>query len=159
MKMRFDPVLAIVSTCAILLVSSIEASAQRATRAPTADPNEGTVQTEKREKQFPFGWAWSGVSLKGKPFASERPTLTLDENLRGSGFSGCNTFSASMYPLKEQSFAVGPLAVTKRSCDKGISESERALLVALRTAQKWDIVAGRLIIKSQAGELIFERAL
>jgi heat shock protein HslJ len=142
-----------------MVASATGAPAQRATRAPSVDPNEGKVQTQKMDKQFPLGWAWSGVSLNGKPFTTERPTLTVDENLRGSGFAGCNTFSASMYPLKEQAFAVGPLAVTRRSCDKGVNEAERALLVALRTAQKWDTVAGRLVIKSQAGELVFERAL
>lgn len=159
MKMRHDPVWALVGAVAALLATAMDVSAQRAPRSPTADPNEGTVQTQKQDKQFPLGWAWSGVSLNGKPFPSERPTLTVDENLRGSGFSGCNTFSATMYPLKDQSFAVGPIAVTRRSCDKAVSDSERALLLALRTAQRWDTVGGRLVIKTQAGEIIFERAL
>ena len=37
--------------------------------------------------------------------------------------------------------------------------SEQAFLVALRTAGKWDINGPTLIIKTQNGELRFERSL
>ena len=37
--------------------------------------------------------------------------------------------------------------------------TEQAFLVALRTAAKWDIQGSALIIKTQNGELRFERSL
>jgi heat shock protein HslJ len=37
--------------------------------------------------------------------------------------------------------------------------SEQAFLVALRTAGKWDQDGSTLVIKTQTGELRFERAL
>ena len=70
-----------------------------------------------------------------------------------------NTFSASAYPMREQNFAVGPIALTKRDCDKGLAAFERSFLTALRAARSWDLVNGRLVIKGGAGEVQFERAL
>ncbi|MFL6570395.1 MAG: META domain-containing protein [Burkholderiales bacterium] len=115
----------------------------------------------KREKRFPMGSAWIAVSLNGKPFTgAERPSFTISDQYRATGFGGCNAFSATAYPLREQHIAVGPIALTKKQCDKGVMALEQAFLVALRTAAQWDIVeGGSLVVKSQAGELRFERTL
>ncbi len=53
----------------------------------------------------------------------------------------------------------GPLALTKRPCDKSIAATEQAFFVALRTAGAWDIVGSQLVLKSPNGELKFDRAL
>ena len=45
------------------------------------------------------------------------------------------------------------------ACDKGIMSEEHNFLVALRTSVQWDTVGGQLVIKSQNGELKFERSL
>jgi heat shock protein HslJ len=100
---------------------------------PNFDPN---VPQPRQDKQFPVGTAWSLQSIGGKPVSGERPSLTVDDQLRGKGFGGCNTFSATMYPLREQGFAVGPVAVTRRACETGVMGTERAFLVALRNAQR-----------------------
>jgi heat shock protein HslJ len=114
----------------------------------------------KEEKRFPLGQSWIAVSLNGKPLGgSERPTFTLDEQFRVRGFGGCNTFSATAYPLREQGIAVGPIAMTKRSCDKGVSATEMQFLTALRTSAKWETIVGSLVLKSPNGELKFERSL
>lgn len=138
----------------LLLIASHEAMAQGS--APAA-PQEGPAI--KQEKNFPLGASWSAVSLNGKPVADRRATLQVDANLRGTGFGGCNTFSASAYPLRQQGFAVGPVAMTKRSCDKGLLDFERSYLTALRGARNWDIVNGKLVIKGAAGEVQFDRGL
>ena len=117
------------------------------------------IPQAQQEKTFPVGASWSLVQLNGKPVYDRRATLLVDQNLRGTGFGGCNTFSAAAYPLRQQSFAVGPIAVTKRSCDKGALDFERAYLMALRTANKWDLVNGRLLLKGSAGELLLSRSL
>jgi heat shock protein HslJ len=147
------------AACLVALAMAGEALAQRATRAPTSDPNEGTVSTQKQEKTYPFGWSWSAVSINGKPYGPDRPTLQLDENLRGSGYAGCNTWSATIYPLREQGFAVGPIAVTRKACPKPQADLEKEFLFALRSAQKWDLVSGRLVLTNPRGQLIFERAI
>jgi heat shock protein HslJ len=141
-------------------LTSSEALAQRrqqmpppGAQAPQAPP------TGPQEKSFPFGSSWSAVSLNGKPISDRRATFLVDANLRGTGFGGCNTFSASAYPLRQQGFAVGPIALTKRACDKGLSDFERGFLTALRAANKWDLVDGKLVLTGGAGEVKFDRAL
>lgn len=113
----------------------------------------------QQEKTFPLGASWSVVALNGKPVQDRRATLIVDQNLRGTGFGGCNTFSAAAYPLRQQGFAVGPIAITKRSCDKGTLDFERAFLMALRATNKWDVVNGRLVLRGGAGELTLSRSL
>ena len=143
------------------LLMTTDALAQRRQQMPSREEM-GTPQSapiQQQEKNFPLGAAWTAVSLNGKPIADRRATLVVDSNLRGTGFGGCNTFSASAYPMRQQSFAVGPLALTKRSCDKGLSDFERSYLTALRATQKWDLVDGKLVLKGGAGELRFDRAL
>ena len=100
------------------------------------------------------------VSLNGKPFTGERPSFRLDDQLRATGFSGCNTYATAAYPLREQALAVGPFALTKKSCDKSAMAIEQSFLVALRSSGKWDIQGRSLIIRTQnGGELRFERSL
>lgn len=135
-----------------------EAAAQRRRQPPAGDT--GTVMPiAPQEKTFPVGASWSVVQLNGKPVYDRRATLMIDQNLRGTGFGGCNTFSASAYPLRQQSLAVGPIALTKRSCDKATLDFERSFLTALRAAQKWDLVNGRLVLKGGAGEVVLSRSL
>lgn len=139
-----------------------DALAQRRQQMPSREelgtPQSAPVQ-QQQEKNFPLGASWSAVSLNGKPIADRRATLQVDANLRGTGFGGCNTFSASTYPLRQQGFAVGPLALTKRTCDKGVAEFERSFLTALRATRNWDLVGGKLVLKGGAGEIHFDRAL
>ncbi|MCJ2036942.1 META domain-containing protein [Methylobacterium sp. J-068] len=113
-----------------------------------------------QEKIFPLDATWTAVSLNGKAFGGgDRPSFMIDKQYRARGYGGCNTFAATAFPLKEQHIAVGPLALTKKPCDKGLSVSEQDYFIALRTAAQWDLVGSQLVIKSQKGELRFERAL
>lgn len=112
------------------------------------------------EKNFPLDSTWTAVSLNGKPFGgADRPSFIIDKQYRARGYGGCNTFAATAFPLKEQHLAVGPLALTKRSCDKSLAATEQAFFIALRTAGAWDLVGPQLVLKSPNGELRFDRAL
>ncbi|WP_210496968.1 META domain-containing protein [Microvirga antarctica] len=127
---------------------------------PTRGVDTKVPQPGQLDKIFPLGSSWVAVSLNGKPFGgAERPTFALDDQLRARGFGGCNNYSATAYPLREQGFAVGPFALTKKACEKGQMAVEQSFLVALRTAAKWDVNGSTLIIKTQNGELRFERSL
>ena len=152
---------AILAAMAAPMLVPTDAQAQRRNQMPSREEL-GTPQSapiQQQEKNFPLGAAWTVISLNGKPVADRRATLMVDANLRGTGFGGCNTFSAAAYPLRSQGFAVGPLALTKRSCDKALSDFERAYLTALRGTRNWDLVEGKLVLKGAAGELRFDRAL
>lgn len=139
---------------------SCGANAQVQRPSPAKQPSDADVPSlTKQPKQFPVGMQWTLVSLNGKAVSANRPTLMIDDALRARGFSGCNTFSATAYPLNQQRFAVGPIALTKRSCDKGVMDVERTFLVLFRTAAVWDVKDGQLVIQGNNGSLKFERAL
>lgn len=116
---------------------------------------------QQREKQFPVGTSWAAISLNGKtyPVDRNRPYFTLDSQYQLRGFGGCNTFSATAYPLRAQGFAVSPFAVTRKSCGAAIDAAERAFLLALRMIQKWDLVKGQLVLQGSAGTLHADRSL
>jgi heat shock protein HslJ len=141
-----------------LAVSAASAQQQRNTRPEVAPPDQ-IVPQPLRERQFPLGASWTAVSLNGRALGGERPTLVISDQLRASGFGGCNSYSATAFPLREQGIAVGPVAVTRRACPGGAGETERAYLVALRGARQWDLQDGRLILRGAGGELRFERAI
>lgn len=150
-----------------LVATTVSANAQASNlgwgknRGNGDQQSSGYEQVKKgEEKRFPLGSAWIAVSLNGKPYGgSERPAFTLDEQFRVQGFGGCNSFSATAFPLREQGIAVGPLAMTRRECDKAAQANEMAFLTALRTSAKWDTKVGSLVIKGPNGEIKFERSL
>ncbi|WP_293806782.1 META domain-containing protein [uncultured Bosea sp.] len=154
---------AVLASLAVPMLASSEAVAQRRggkEGQPTREQYQAMgTPISQQEKTFPLGASWSVVALNGKPVQDRRATLMVDMNLRGTGFGGCNTFSAAAYPLRQQGFAVGPIALTKRSCDKGMLEFEKAFLLALRATSKWDLVSGRLVLKGGAGEVTLSRSL
>jgi heat shock protein HslJ len=157
-RLGYAAALAVVAAPLLLPADALAQSRQKMpSREELGTPQTAPIQ--QQEKNFPLGAAWTAVSLNGKPVGDRRATLLVDANLRGTGFGGCNTFSAAAYPLRQQSFAVGPLALTKRSCDKGASEFERSFLIALRATRNWDLVGGKLVLKGGAGEIHFDRAL
>ncbi|MBN9223142.1 MAG: META domain-containing protein [Mesorhizobium sp.] len=127
---------------------------------PSQIPDQGQpAPPPKQQKNFPLDASWTAVQFNGKPLNDRRITLKVDANLRGTGFSGCNTYSASAYPLRQQGFAVGPVAVTKRACDKAVMDFERSFPLALRGARQWDLVEGRLVLKTASGEIRFDRGI
>jgi len=150
----------------VALLAATPAFAQRAGHRgqheaqPPANNNNGAMQP-RQEKQFPLGASWVAETLNDRPMprGDNRPSFTLDQTLRLRGFGGCNTFSATAYPLRGQGFAVGPFAITKRECSKDIMAAERAFFIALRTAQRWDIVNGQLVLAGQGGVLKSDRSL
>ena len=153
---------AVLAALAAPMLMPVEAMAQRRGQMPSREEMGGgitPIPIPQQEKTFPLGASWSLVAMNGKPVQERRATLIVDQNLRGTGFGGCNTFSASAYPLRSQGFAVGPIAVTKRACDGGAAAFEKSFLTALRAANKWDLVQGKLVLKGGAGELRFDRAL
>jgi heat shock protein HslJ len=149
---------------AALLAAAVAMTAPADAQAPAGKPAQQPGQKpsvlQAQEKQFPVPSTWTVISLNGKPFTGrDRPTFSLDQQFRAKGFGGCNTYSATSYPLREQRLAVGPLALTKKQCEKDVMESERAFLVALRTSMQWDFDGLTLVVKTQSGELRFERSI
>lgn len=151
--------LAVLAAVAAVAGAGPALAQHKATARPEA-PQQGGVVVPKPQKVFPTNVQWTLYSMGGRTFnTGERPSIMLDGQFRARGFGGCNNFSATAYPLQAQHFAVGPIAATKKACDKGVMETEKAFLVAFRTAQTWDVKDGYLIIQSAHGELKFQRSI
>lgn len=113
-----------------------------------------------QQKNFPLDQTWSLRELNGKPIpASLDVSLKIDGALRGTGYTGCNTWSATMYPIKDQHLLVGPYALTKKKCDKDTMTIEFSFLSALLGQPTWDLVNGDLVIKGARGALRLVRSL
>jgi heat shock protein HslJ len=116
------------------------------------------AKPQKEEKTFPKDSNWTLRAINGKPLAAGlEATLKIDGQFRGSGFSGCNTWSATMWPVRNQRFAVGPVALTKKQCDASKMAFERTYLVTLHNRSGWDLVNGMLEVKGASGSLSFAR--
>ncbi|MGD1036563.1 MAG: META domain-containing protein [Roseiarcus sp.] len=113
-----------------------------------------------QQKNFPLDQTWSLRELNGKPIdATLDVSLKIDSALRGSGYTGCNSWSATMYPIKDQHLLVGPYALTKKQCDKDTMAIEFGFLSALLAQPSWDLVNGELVIKGPRGALRLVRSL
>lgn len=150
----------------LLAALATVSAAQAQTATPVGRPIGPTRQVDPKVPQpgyqgkiFPLNSSWVAMSLNGKAFNGERPSFKLDDQMRATGFSGCNNYSTTAYPLRDQGLAVAPFALTKKTCDKAAMATEQAFLMALRSSGKWDIQGRTLIIRSQTGELRLERSL
>lgn len=112
------------------------------------------------QKNFPLDQTFSLRELNGKPVpASLDVSLMIDGALHGSGFGGCNSWSAVMYPVKDQHLLVGQYALTHKTCDKDKQAIEAGFLSALLGSPAWDLVNGDLVIKGPRGALRLVRSL
>ena len=112
------------------------------------------------QKNFPLDQTWSLKELNGKPVPpGTDASLKIDGSLRGSGFTGCNSWSATLYPVKDQHLMVGPFALTKKQCAKEMMQLEVGFLSTLIGNPTWDLVNGDLVIKGPRGQARLARSL
>ena len=132
--------------------------------APPSGPQSEDDKTPKPlpplQKNFPLDQTWSLRELNGKPVPSGvDASLKIDGSLRGSGFTGCNSWSATLYPVKDQHLMVGPFALTKKQCAKDVMQIETSFLSTLIGSPTWDLVNGDLVIKGPRGSARLARSL
>ena len=112
------------------------------------------------QKNFPLDATWSLRDINDKPIPPGLDaSLKIDGNLRGSGYTGCNSWSATLYPVKDQHLLLGPYALTKNQCAKDVMAVEFGFLSALTGTPSWDLVNGELVIKGTRGSLRLVRSL
>ena len=113
-----------------------------------------------QQKNFPLDQTWQLKELNGKPVSADvDASLKIDGALHASGYTGCNSWSAVLYPVKDQHLAMGPPALTKKQCDKDTMAIEVGFLSVLQSAPTWDLVNGDLVIKGPRGSLRLARSL
>jgi heat shock protein HslJ len=142
-------------------VFSLAAPAWAASSGPQTEEDLGPPKPlPPQQKNFPLDQTWSLRELNGKPISSGiDASLKIDSNLRASGFTGCNSWSATIYPVKDQHLMSGGFALTKRQCDKDLMDLEMHFLTSLTGNPTWDLVNGDLVIKGPRGSARLARSL
>lgn len=149
--------LAIVLAC--LALAPLSTASQAALRRGHPAAADGTKRRSP-EKQFPVDATWILQTMNGKPVTGEPPSFRIDSALRGSGFSGCNSFSTTLYPIRDQKLAAGAIALTRKTCDKAVMSTERSFLVGLHSLPRWDLRPdGDLTVTGASGPMVFRRGL
>jgi heat shock protein HslJ len=108
---------------------------------------------------FPVDRTMVAVSYKDQLFKDDRPTLLVSANYRGTGFSACNNWSATVVPRADQRLGVGPIAISKRTCDERLMHNEQVFLFVFKTAQTWSYDGRVLTVTSPYGDMKFESAV
>ena len=112
------------------------------------------------QKTFPLDQTFSLRELDGKPVASSLDiSLKIDSALHASGFAGCASWSAVMYPIKDQHLLTGQFAPMRKQCDKDTMEIQSKFLSSLLGSPTWDLVNGDLVIKGPRGAMRMVRSL
>src|SRR5260370_12552240 len=102
--------------------------------AQMRDKDEEIKPLPPTAKQFPLDQTWSLRDINDKPVPTGLDaSLKIDGNLRGSGYTGCNSWSATLYPVKEQHLLVGPFALTKKHCPNELMSGTVGVLPSLHT--------------------------
>ena len=118
-------------------------------------------KTTKPEKPFPLDVTWVLQTIDGKPVGTgDPPSFKLDGTLRARGFAGCNTFSMTYYPVRNQTLAAGAVALTRTLCPPAAMALERTFLGTMHALPKWDLRAdGDLTIATARTALRFRRGI
>jgi heat shock protein HslJ len=141
------------------LVAALVSAAALAKPLPNAN-EEAPKPLPPLQKNFPLDQTFSLRDLNGKPVSAQLDvSFKLDGAFRASGYSGCNSWSATAYPQQNQHLLVGGFAITKKTCNKVDQEIERGFLRALMGTPAWDLVNGDLVFKGPGGSMRLVRSL
>ena len=142
------------------MLAAVSAGAFAKSAIPAPESKDAPKPLPPLQKTFPLDQTFSLRDLNGKPIsATIDVSFKLDGAYHASGFTGCNSWSATAYPQQNQHILVGGLAMTKKACDKSSMEIERNFLRALSGGPAWDLVNGDLVFKGPGGEMRMVRSL
>lgn len=121
-----------------------------------------TIMSFERVDPAPLeGTLWELVTYNDgsqamvSPLNGTRITATFDDaESQVAGSAGCNNYFGG-YEVDGNSIAIGPLASTQMFCGdpEGVMEQESQYLAALQSAATFQIIANRLELISESGEL------
>ncbi len=90
------------------------------------------------------GTQWQLQALMGESIQSERP-LTLEfDQLRLSGFAGCNRFAGHYTLGTDGSLGVGATSATKMACNEQRSLIEQSFLQQLQQVHQYSLINDQL---------------
>ena len=107
------------------------------------------------------GTRWIALDVAGlRPVVGHSATLEFPGGEGPvSGSTGCNDYSWTYRSLPGGAISVAGLSQSVHGCDGNDARTRQddRFLGALKSAQRIDIVEGRLVISTRVGTLVFER--
>ena len=127
---------------------------------PAPEPSQAAKPLPPLQKNFPLDQTFSLRELNGKPVPSDLDvSFKLDGAFHASGYTGCNSWSATAYPQANQHLLAGGFVMTKKTCEKTNQAIENGFLRALQGSPSWDLVNGDLVFKGPGGAMRLVRSL
>ncbi len=127
-------------------------------KKPAADAKQ--EEAPQPDKKFPTKASFELKTINGKPIASNLlVTFSLDESFRATGSAGCNNWSATIYPSAGQRLAVGPIALTRKACDKEAMQIEKLYTAFLHSSPLWDVDGSNMTLKLPNLVMVLQRSL
>jgi len=144
-----------------LSVLAIFASALVLSGAAVAQDKKPPAPMPAWQIQFPFDETFSLRELNGKPVpAGLDVSLRIDAHQHATGFDGCNSFSAVIYPINGQKLVLTAApALTHKDCPKDLIAIENGFFGALLGQPSWNLVSDQLVIKGPRGTMTLIRSL
>ena len=90
------------------------------------------------------GTQWQLQALLGESLQSERPITLEFDQLRLSGFAGCNRFSGNYTLGSDGSLGVGTTSATKMACNEQRNHLEQRFLQKLPAVHQFSLNNGQL---------------
>jgi heat shock protein HslJ len=116
-------------------------------------------KSDRKSHAFPFDRTMVAVAYKDQQFRDDRPTILVSQNYRGTGFSACNNWSATVLPKNDQNLAIGPVAISKRQCDKRLMHNEQVFLFVMANSRSWSFDGRTLTFTGPFGTMTFQPAI
>lgn len=133
----------------VLIITSLIAQADQPSSEPAAEPQDLPL----------LNTTWQATTIGETPVPpGVDVTLQIEDDMRAGGVGGCNSFF-SQATITEDSFAIGELARTQRSCFYERNMLEQSYFDALKAAAMWTIDNDTLTLLDSAAKptVVFER--
>lgn len=123
-------------------------------------PDQPSSEPIVSEEQLPIlGITWEATTIGETPVPPGVDiSLLIEADMRAGGVGGCNSYFSQTTVTKD-SFAIGELARTQRSCGYDRNMLEQSFFEALRRAVTWTVDGDTLTLHDASGKptAIFER--
>ena len=143
------PVTPLAQSEPVLITTSLVAQTEQPSSEPAAAPQDLPL----------LNITWQATLIGETPVPpGVEVTLQIEDDMRAGGVGGCNSYF-SPATITEDSFAIGELARTQRSCFYERNMLEQSYFDALKAATSWVIDNDTLTLLDSAGKptVIFER--
>lgn len=133
----------------VVIVTNLVAQTEQPSIKPVAEPEALPL----------LGITWAATVIGETPVPpGVETTLLIEADMRAGGVGGCNSFF-SQTTVTEDSFAIGEVARTQRSCMYERNMLEQSYFDALKAAVSWSMDGDTLTLLDREGKpaVTFER--